>query len=134
MNGMDAAVIQTYRRLLKTGFEHAGSLEDPSIFLDTVRQNIPICGYAGDYLQIYIQVRDGVIDDIRYLCNCDPTTNVAVEILCELMKGKPLETAKAITTELFVQALGSRSEDLRKKAEGLLMLLRGGINQYERSE
>jgi NifU-like protein involved in Fe-S cluster formation len=131
MNGMDEAVIQYYRRLLKTGFEHAGSLENSSIFLDTVRQNIPICGQASDYLQIFIQVNDGVIDDIRYLCSCDPTTNVAVEILCHLVKGRTLDFTDALTEDQFFQALGGKSEDLSKKIKGLLELLHQGLNRYQ---
>ena len=128
---MDEAVIHTYRRLLKTGFEHAGSLENPDLFLDTVGQNIPICGHAGDYLQIFIQVHDGVIADIRYLCNCDPTTNVAVEVLCNLVKGKKLEFMGSMTEDLFFQAIGSQSEDLSKKVRGLLEFLHGGVTQYQ---
>lgn len=128
---MDEAVIKYYRRLLKTGFEHAGSLDNPDLFLDTVGQNIPICGHAGDYLQIFIQVRDGVIDDIRYLCNCDPTTNVAVEILCDLVKGKRLEFLSTMTEDLFFQAMGSQSEDLSKKVKGLLELLHRGVTHYQ---
>ena len=128
---MDEAVIHTYRRLLKTGFEHAGSLENPDLFLDTVGQNIPICGHAGDYLQIFIRIHNGVIADIRYLCNCDPTTNVAVEVLCNLVKGKKLEFLGSMTEDLFFQAIGSQSEDLSKKVRGLLELLRRGVTQYQ---
>ena len=35
---MDAAVIQYYRRLLRTRFEHAGSFENPSILLDAIME------------------------------------------------------------------------------------------------
>lgn len=131
MKGMDEAVIHYYRRLLKTGFEHAGSLENPDLFLDTVSQNIPICGNAGDYLQIYIQVHAGLIENIRYLCSCDPTTNVAVEILCHLVKGKALEFIGSMTEDLFFRAIGSQSEDLSKKARGLLEFLHRGVTQYQ---
>jgi hypothetical protein len=57
---MDAAVIKYYRRLLRTGFEHAGSLENPSIFLDTINENITVCGNAGNYLHLYLNVHHEV--------------------------------------------------------------------------
>jgi hypothetical protein len=41
---MDEQVIKYYRRLLKTGFDHVGSLENPSIFLDSVGEKIRVCG------------------------------------------------------------------------------------------
>jgi NifU-like protein involved in Fe-S cluster formation len=129
---MDEAVIKYYRTLLKTGFENAGSLDNPSIFLDSVGESIVYCGGAlGDYVHLFINVENGTVNTIKYLCVCDPTANVAVEILCNLLKGKTLEEAAAVTEELFLQAVGSRSEDLRKKATGLLELLNRGISRYQ---
>ena len=88
-------VVKYYRRLCKNGFEHAGSLENPSIFLDTVGEKIRICSHVSHaYMHIYINVRDGIIDDIKYLCTCDPTANVVVEILCSLLKVKQLKRRK----------------------------------------
>ena len=84
---MDEAVIKYYRKLLKTGFENAGSFDNPSVFLESVGDG-RVCGHAGDYMHIFINVINGRIDGIKYLCNCDPTANVAVEVLCTLAKGK----------------------------------------------
>jgi NifU-like protein involved in Fe-S cluster formation len=130
---MDEAVIKYYRRLLKTGFEHAGSFDNPSIFLDTGVEGIPICGGSGAlpyYLHMFINVSNDRIDTIKYLCSCDPTSNVAVEILCGLAKGKTLEEVAAITEDSFFQAIGSRSEEVREKVKGLLELIDRGITRY----
>jgi NifU-like protein involved in Fe-S cluster formation len=128
---MDKAVIQIYRRLLRTGFEHSGSLENPSIFLDSIGEKIRICDQSSrDYLNIYINVDGGVIDDIKYLCTCDPTANVVIETLCSLVKGKTLEEAKKITKESFYQAIGSSGETLVKKVDGIIQLLNRGIERY----
>jgi NifU-like protein involved in Fe-S cluster formation len=126
---VDEAVIKYYRKLLRTGFEHAGSLDNPSVSLESVGDG-RICGH-GDYMHIFINVANGRIDGIRYLCTCDPAANVAVEILCALAKGKRLEEAQAITEDLFLQAFGTGSEDLRKKAKGLLELLNEGLAKYQ---
>jgi NifU-like protein involved in Fe-S cluster formation len=128
---MDQTVIQYYRRLLRQGFAHAGSIERPSLLLDTVRENIPICGHVGDYLNVYLMIRDNLIVDIKYLCNCDPATNVAVEILCGLVKEKKVEEIKSLTEESFFPVLGGKSEDLSQKAKGLLELLSRGFQRFQ---
>ncbi len=128
---MDEAVIKVYRRLLRTGFEHSGSLENPTLFLDSVSEKIVHCGQIGNYMQLYVNVVNNIIDDIKYICSCDPPANVAVEILCALVKGKTLEEAAAVREEDFTRFLGSESEELRKRAEGLLELLTKGISRYK---
>jgi NifU-like protein involved in Fe-S cluster formation len=127
---VDAVVIKHYRRLLRTGFEHAGSFDNPSVFLETVGEG-RVCGRAGDYMRIFINISNGRIDDIKYLCTCDPTANVAVEILCTLAKGKRLDEAQSMTEDSVLQAAGTGSEDLRKKARALLEFLNEGLTQYE---
>jgi NifU-like protein involved in Fe-S cluster formation len=128
---MDEAVIKYYRKLLRTRFEHSGSFENASIFLDSVGEKVLICGSTGDFMQLYINVVNDKIDDIKYMCVCDPTANVAVEILCALVKGKTLDEACTIKEEAFFQFLGSNGEELQKKAKGLLELLRKGIVRYQ---
>lgn len=128
---MDEKVVKYYRRLCKDGFEHTGSLENPSIFLDTVGEKIRICSHVSHaYMHIYIKVRGGIIDDIKYLCTCDPTANVAVEILCSLIKGQNLAAAEALTEESFAEALGSRGEEYLKKSRGIIELLHRGLARY----
>jgi NifU-like protein involved in Fe-S cluster formation len=129
---MDEVVIKIYRRLLQTGFEYTGSIDNPSIFLDTKLEGLSICGQAGrDYMNIYINVNHGVIEDIKYLCFCDPTANVVVETLCRLANGKTLEEAKALTKDEFFLAIGSSDETLDKKVLGMIELLHRGINRFE---
>jgi NifU-like protein involved in Fe-S cluster formation len=128
---MDEAVIRYYRKLLKTGFEHAGSFKNASIFLDSAGEKVLICGSTGDYMQLYIQVINDKIDDIKYMCVCDPTANVAVEILCTLVKGITLNEAAGVKEEVFYQYLGSDGEELQKKVKGLRELLNRGIVRYQ---
>ena len=132
---MDELVIKYYRKLLRTGFEHAGSWENPSIFLDSVGERISICGHTSqNFIHIYINVSDQKITDIKYLCTCDPTANVVVEILCTLVKGKTLSEAAMITEESFSRALGSRSEEFIQKSRGIIELLNRGINRFKNQD
>ena len=129
---MDQAVIKYYRMLLRTGFENAGSIENPSIFLDPVAEgNRRICGRPTDYMKIFINIRNGTIDNVKYLCICDPTANVAVEVLCSIIKGKTLKEASTIKEDVILEAIGSKAEEFRKKVTALLEILNKGLTRYQ---
>lgn len=129
---MDEVVTKIYRRLLQEGFENTGSIENPSIFLDTKLEGISLCSQAGrDYMNIYINIEAGVITDIKYLCFCDPTSNVVVETLCNLAKGLTVDAAKSLVKDDFYKAIGSDTELLQKKVMGILELLNRGISRFE---
>lgn len=131
---MDELIVKFYRRLCREGFAHTGSLENPSIFLDTVGEKIRICSHvAHAYMHIYLTVRDGMIDEVKYLCTCDPTANVVVEIFCSLIKGKTIDEAEALTEADFSEALGGGGEEFLKKARGIIELVRRGIKRYRQS-
>jgi NifU-like protein involved in Fe-S cluster formation len=128
---VDEAVIKYYRRLLKTSFEHAGSFENASIFVQAVGEKMIDCGNTGNFMELYINVVDNTISDIKYLCSCEPAANVAVEVLCTLVKDKALDDAAGVTEQAFYQFLGSEGEELRIKVRGLLELLNEGIIRYK---
>jgi NifU-like protein involved in Fe-S cluster formation len=129
---MDEQVIKYYRKLLKHGFPHAGKLESPSIVLDTVGENIRICGHTSqNYMLIYIGLACEKIKDIKYLCTCEPTANVVVEILCTLVKGKTLFEAAQVSADDFLRELENTGEAFLEKAKGIVELLRRGIRRYE---
>jgi NifU-like protein involved in Fe-S cluster formation len=128
---MDEAVIKYYRRLLKNGFEYAGTFENPSIFLDSIGENIPICSQVGrEYLHFYVNIKNGIIEDIKYLCICDPTANVVIEVLCFLAKGKSIAEVQALSEEAFSLAVGTGSEEMLKKARGAIELIKRGLTRY----
>jgi NifU-like protein involved in Fe-S cluster formation len=132
---MDDVIIKVYRHLLQNGFENTGSIEHPSIFLDTKLEGIPICGQAAkDYMNIYIMIEHNKIEDIKYLCFCDPVANVVVETLCNLVKGKMLEDVKTLTEADFTRTLGSNDDTLQKKAGRIIELFNRGIKRFEHPE
>ncbi len=129
---MDETVVKFYRKLLRSGFEYTGELENPSIFLDTVGENLPICANIGkDFIRLYINVIEDRIVDIKYLCTCDPMANVAVEVLCSLAQGKTIAEAAAIKEEDFTRITGCQADDFLKRARGLLTLLNRGLDGYQ---
>lgn len=132
---MDEQVIRYYRKLLRSGFEYVGSLENPSIFLDTVGEKIRICGHnSKNYLHIYILILNKRIEEVKYFCTCDPAANVVVEIFCKLIKGRTLREAEMITTDMFSQEAGSTGEEFLKKSAGIIDLLQRGLTRYRQGK
>jgi NifU-like protein involved in Fe-S cluster formation len=127
---MEEAITKYYRQLLRKDFENAGSIENASISIETVGEQMIHCGNTGSYMRLYLMVNEKWICDIKYQCSCEPTANVAVEILCNLVKGKTLDEAVAVSEQAFYQFLGCQGEELQIKIRGLLELLNEGIASY----
>lgn len=128
---MDPAIIKIYRGLLRNGFQYAGTLENPEIYLDSIGENIPVCGKAGqDYVHIYLHMQTDHILDMRYMCNCDPTANVVFEILCGLLIGKTTADFQRLTPENFYALAGTREDEFTKRIKGSLELINRGITRY----
>ena len=130
---MDDAVIGYYRSLLKKDFPHAGEIENPSVFVEAVGERLINCGNTGNYMQLYLRSADHRIADIRYLCSCEPAANVAVEVLCTLVKGKTLDEAATLTEESFFQRVGSREEPFAQKVQGILALFHEALTRCRNS-
>jgi hypothetical protein len=125
---LDEAVIRFYRTLINEGFRFAGTIENATIVLDPASENVRICDHVGtDSLTLYFVLNMDRIEKVRYLCMCDPTTNAVVEIFCDMAEGSTLEEALRITPRAFYLILGARSQELERKAEGLLELFSKGI-------
>lgn len=127
---MNQAVTKFYRNLIRRNFPNSGRLKNASIFVEAIGQHMLHCGEAGNYMQLYLKVDNDLVTDAKYLCSCEPITNVAVEILCNLVKGKTLEEAADLKEESFLQIIGSRDEEICKKVQGLIELLHEGITSY----
>lgn len=128
---MHEAIMAYYRKLIKTGFEHVGKIENASIFLRTFGEVSPVCGNTDDFLYLYIQVDNNRISDIKYQSICDPPSNVAIEVFCTLVKGKTLDEVSLIKADAFAQFLGCKDELMHEKAEFLLEFVNEGIQRYK---
>ncbi len=127
---MDEIVAEKYKELMKEGFKNAGSFEEPSYFIDSKAEGIHICGKGeSDYINVYVKVKNGIIDDIRYLCSCDPTANVVIEALCELTRGLSIEEARNIPKEKFYEWIGSEGGGVRRKVWGTIELINRVFNR-----
>jgi NifU-like protein involved in Fe-S cluster formation len=127
---MNEAIIKKYRALLTQDFPNSGQIDQASIFVEAVGERLINCGNTGNYMQFYMMVSKGHILEIKYLCSCEPIANVAVEVLCDLVKGKALEEARKIPEAAFYDVLGTSDEKLLQKVRGLLELLTEGIERF----
>jgi len=128
---MDAITIKRYRQLLKGGFKYSGTLENPTVYLNSQGERLRICAHAvHNYIYLYLNISGEMIEDIKYLCQCTPATNIAVEILCGLVKGKTIAEAEALTENDFALELGSRDEEFLEKARGAIELFNRAMSHY----
>ena len=129
---MDEIITRYYRQIVRMGFENCGKLETPSIFMDSSMEKLHPCNATiNGYMHLYINIRDNIIENVKYLCLCEPTSNVAVELLCIMIKGKTIEEVEAITETSFIQMTGSKNEEFLKKAKGILDLFSKGLTRYK---
>ena len=118
---------------MRKGFPHVGKLDNPDIFIDSLGEKIQVCGSIGRaYMHIYISAKQDTFNSIRYLCTCDPTANVVIEILCSLVESKPLDIVEKLTPDDFSRVLGSTTDEFRNRAKNTISLLASGISRYER--
>jgi NifU-like protein involved in Fe-S cluster formation len=131
---VDQAIIKQYRQLLRSEFPNSGQIESPSIFVEAIGERMIHCGNTGNYMQLYLSIVDNRIEDIRYLCSCEPTANVAAEVLCTLVKGNTLDEAAGLSEQAFYEFVGCSEEEYQIKSRGLLEMLNEGIAAYKKGQ
>ncbi len=70
-----------------------------------------ITGPCGDTMEIWLRVRDGVIQRVNFWTDGCGTTIAAGSMVTELVKGKQIEQALSMTQEEILEALGGLPED-----------------------
>ena len=104
-----------------------GSLESDNVYSRTVIDHatkprnvgmIPnadgfgrITGPCGDTMEIWLRVRDGIMQRITFWTDGCGTTIAAGSMVTELVKGKQMEQALGITQEDILEALGGLPEE-----------------------
>ncbi|NLG48675.1 MAG: iron-sulfur cluster assembly scaffold protein [Chloroflexi bacterium] len=83
---------------------NVGTIEDPDGY---GRVGSPVCG---DLMEIYIKVKDGILDDIKYRTFGCGAAIASSSIASEMVKGQPLSVAAELTDEQVATALGGLPE------------------------
>jgi len=85
---------------------------------------------CGDSLTIYIKVKDGVIEDIRFLVFGCASAIATSSMTTELAKGKTLEEALKITEVDIAEALGGLPKNKMHCSNLGAEALKNAINDY----
>jgi len=106
--------------------KNIGEMENPDV---VVEEGNPVCG---DMLRMFLKVKDGRIEDIKFLSfGC--AANIATgSILTELVKGKTLEEAKKITMKDVAEKLGGLPPIKMHCAILAAKALHKAIEEYEK--
>ena len=108
-----------YNETMIDHFTHprnAGEIENPDAMAVV---GDPTCG---DYVRVYINVRDGIISDFKFLTMGCPGAIATSSIATELAIGKTFEEALKLTDNDVIQAAGGIPA---RKAHCSLLAIRG---------
>jgi nitrogen fixation NifU-like protein len=102
---------------------NAGELTDANAGADETN---PICG---DRLRLSLIVKDGRIEAARYLAYGCPPTLVCGSILTELISGKTVAEAQALTRSDLVDAIGGLPSRTHHAASLAIETLHSALSQ-----
>jgi nitrogen fixation protein NifU and related proteins len=119
-----------YREIILEHYKHphnAGTLEQPDI---THEEHNPLCG---DRIRIDLQVKSGIITDVRFLGRGCAISQASASLLTDELKGKSLDDARSISREDMLDLIGiplDKNPVRIKCALLALKTLKTGIYQY----
>jgi NifU-like protein involved in Fe-S cluster formation len=102
---------------------NVGQLADANAVADETN---PICG---DRLRLSLLVVDDRIDAVRYLAYGCPPTLVCGSILTELIRGKTIEEARALTRSDLLDAIGGLPSRKHHAASLAIETLNSALSQ-----
>jgi nitrogen fixation NifU-like protein len=79
---------------------NAGELPDADASVEVTN---PVCG---DILRLAVRLKDGRIEEARFLCRGCTTAIACASLLTELLRSRTISEARSITAESLAQALG----------------------------
>jgi nitrogen fixation protein NifU and related proteins len=116
---------ELYRENILDHYKHPrnrGTLEHPDI---TFQDANPLCG---DELRMDFQVKDGVIETVRFSGHGCSISQASASMLCERIEGQRLEDVKKLTKEDVLEMLGIELGPVRLKCALLaLKTMKSGV-------
>ena len=126
---LQKSILEDYSENLKNGFLHAqnvGRLDNPDSYAS-------VTGVCGDTVEMYIDIRDGRISDIKFMTDGCGFTIACASHVTRTVKGKTIEEALLIKPEDIDRYFGGLPEDHKHCAKLSVMTLKAVIKNY-RSE
>lgn len=89
-----------------------------------------VTGSCGDTMQIFLRIKNGTIDDARFLTDGCATTIAAGGMACELTIGKTYKEALKISKDVILEELGGLPDESIHCALLASDTLRGALTDY----
>lgn len=102
---------------------YMGEVEDP-------QGSGKVTGSCGDTMQIFLRIKNGTIDDARFLTDGCATTIAAGGMACELATGKTYKEALKISKDVILEELGGLPDESIHCALLASDTLRGALTDY----
>ena len=117
-----------YSEIVREHFAHprnVGELEDPDS-VGRAKNEVD-----GDQVQLHLRVREGKILDAKMKVMGCVAAIASTSLLTEMLMGKTLEEARAITKEALVEKLGGLPEQKQRCSLTCIDALRDALEAYE---
>lgn len=89
-------------------------------------------GQSGDVIYVFLHIENDVIADAKWMCHlCDPWMQVAGDIACTLVKGRPKDTVLDLTAQDFFGILGGGSRLIAEHCGAALLTVAKAVVDYE---
>ena len=107
--------------------DNLGELTNPDIHVEDIN---PLCG---DKVEIFVNIKNNVIDEIKFKGSGCSISKVSTDLLLDKIKGKSINDVKNLKNEDILNLLGIDISAMRLKCALLsLVAIKKGINNYQK--
>jgi nitrogen fixation NifU-like protein len=120
-------ILEGYSEKFKNEFmkpENIGRIENPDSY-------VSVTGVCGDTIEIYLIVRDGKINDIKFMTDGCGATVTCASYVTRTAKGKSLENALRIKPEDVDKYFEGLPEEHKHCAKLAVITLTAAIEKYQ---
>jgi len=93
-----------------------------------------VTGTCGDTMEVYLNIRDGVIKNASFLTDGCGATIACGSMLTKLVKGLSIEEAKKLDNDFLIKKLGGLPEENVHCATLAILTLKKAIENFEENE
>ena len=127
-----SAMDELYRDFILDHYRNprnSGTLEHPDASFEDLN---PLCG---DKIRVDLQIRDGIIEDVKFSGRGCAISQASASLLTEQIKGKPVSFASHVTKEDVLANLGISVSAARLKCALLgLSVLNGALDSKKQPD
>ena len=127
---LQEAILEGYSEKFKQEFsnpKNIGKIEDTD-------SQVSITGVCGDTVEMYLAIKDGKIDDIKFMTDGCGATIACASYVTRTVKGKSIEEALRIKPEDVDKYFEGLPEESKHCAKLSIDTLKAALNMYESKE